>query len=120
MYRMTHNKQWPANLETLRREGCCDPNDPPFWCVFSDRPEDPNTTPPDYFYLPPTKPHPDPNTLILCELPNHHPWQGRAAAFVGDRAEFLTHRQLEVELKKPQNARFAIAYRQAFKNRQSH
>ncbi len=43
-------------------------------------------------------PRPDPSTLTLCELGNPHPRLGRAAAFVGDTTEFLTNKQIEVEL----------------------
>jgi len=124
IYRMNHNKLWPADLDTLRREGFTDPNNPPFWCPNASRPSDPNTTPPDYFYLAPEKPKPDPhivpntdpNTLILCELPNPHPEQGRAVTFAGERCDFLTDKQLEAELAKPHNARFTAAYRKALKD----
>ena len=67
----------------------------------------------DYFYLPPDK-ETDGRTIIACDFNGDHR-HGRHVLYYDSSATWLSRKDFEAELAKPQNAAFANSLRQAEK-----
>lgn len=67
----------------------------------------------DYFYLPPRvqEPQADVSAILACDFKANHGGQGRNV-LLGIYVKWMTEKQFQAELAKPQNAAFAAALRQ--------
>jgi len=65
----------------------------------------------DYFYLPPAD-ESNGDVIVACDLAGNHP-NGRNVLSLNGRIRWMTEKDLQDELQRPENAKFAEALKKA-------
>ncbi|MGC9453347.1 MAG: hypothetical protein ACP5HU_00640 [Phycisphaerae bacterium] len=104
IYRTDYSDVWPGNLQVLIDEDLLGPDS--IRCPLSQSPRES-----DYFYHPPAD-DASPMTLLACDWRGNHR-SGRNVVHANGKVRMVSEQEFQQLLKKPENADFARALREA-------